>query len=90
MQVFVETTSAIERKVTITVPAKEVDEAVEKKLHEIKSRGRVDGFRPGKVPFSEVKRRYGQEIRQDVMGRCYERKLYQSASARKHSASGLP
>ncbi|MDY6815777.1 MAG: trigger factor [Pseudomonadota bacterium] len=68
MQVSVETTSNIERRMTIGVPAREIDQAVQKRLQETARSVRLNGFRPGKVPMSVVKRRFGDSIRQEVVG----------------------
>jgi len=68
MQVSVETTSNIERRMTIGVPAQEIDQAVEKRLQETARTVRLNGFRPGKVPMSVVKRRFGASVRQEVVG----------------------
>ncbi|MGB2240171.1 MAG: trigger factor, partial [Pseudomonadales bacterium] len=51
MRVSVETTSGLERKLTVGVPADEVDSAVDKKLAEASKNVRLPGFRPGKVPM---------------------------------------
>jgi len=68
MQVSVETTSNIERRMTIGVPAQEIDQAVQKRLQETARTVRLNGFRPGKVPMSVVKRRFGDSIRQEIVG----------------------
>lgn len=68
MQVSVETTSNIERRMTIGVPAQEIDQVVQKRLQETARTVRLNGFRPGKVPVSVVKRRFGDSIRQEVVG----------------------
>ncbi|SHK41976.1 trigger factor [Marinobacter antarcticus] len=68
MQVSVETTSNIERRMTIGVPAQEIDQAVQKRLQETARTVRLNGFRPGKVPMSVVKRRFGDSVRQEIVG----------------------
>jgi trigger factor len=68
MQVSVETTSNIERRMTIGVPAQEIDEAVQKRLQETARTVRMNGFRPGKIPYKVVKRRFGDSVRQEVVG----------------------
>ena len=68
MQVSVETTSGLERKLTVAVPAAEVDGEVDKKLAEASKNVRLPGFRPGKVPMSVMKQRFGPGIRQEVLG----------------------
>ncbi|MDG1800717.1 MAG: trigger factor family protein, partial [Luminiphilus sp.] len=59
MRVSVETTSGLERKLTVAVPSDEVDSAVDKKLAESAKNVRLPGFRPGKVPMSVMKQRFG-------------------------------
>lgn len=60
---------------TVAVPAAKITSAVEKKLRHINSTVKVSGFRPGKVPISVVRRRFGkqafQEIATDVMHSSY-------------------
>ena len=51
MRVSVETTSGLERKLTVGVPADDVDSAVDKKLADAAKNVRLPGFRPGKVPM---------------------------------------
>ena len=67
MQVSVETTTNIERRMTIGVPAQEIDQAVEKRLQHTARTVKMNGFRPGKVPMSVVKRRFGEGVRQEVV-----------------------
>ncbi|WP_461483149.1 trigger factor, partial [Porticoccus sp.] len=67
MQVSVETTSGLERRVTIQVPAAQIDEAVEERLKQTAKSARINGFRRGKVPMSFVRRQYGNEVRAEVV-----------------------
>jgi trigger factor len=68
MQVSVETTSGLERRLTIAVPAAEVDAKVNEKLAEVAKSARINGFRKGKVPLKVIHRQYGQSARQEVAG----------------------
>ena len=68
MQVSVETGEGLERKLTVQVPAETVDAQVESRLKSMQNRVKVDGFRPGKVPFSVVKQRYSAQVFQEVAG----------------------
>ena len=67
MQVSVEQTSELGRKLTITVPADKVEKEVNQRLNNMKGRVKIDGFRPGKVPMNIVRQRYGAQVNQEVM-----------------------
>lgn len=81
MQVSVETTSGLGRRMTIQLPAEQIDNQVENKLQQLSRSVRIDGFRPGKVPLSVVKKRYGEQVRQETAGELmassYEQALQQ-------------
>ena len=66
MQVSVETTNGLERKATITVPAASFEELVAERVKSAASDLKLPGFRPGKVPLKEVRRRFGTALRQEV------------------------
>lgn len=53
---------------TVELPAERVDGEVEKRLRQMAKTVRMDGFRPGKVPFTMVRKRYGDQIRHEVFG----------------------
>ncbi|MFK8028075.1 MAG: trigger factor [Gammaproteobacteria bacterium] len=67
MQVSVEETSELGRKLTITIPADKVEKEVNQRLNSLKGRAKIDGFRPGKVPMNVVRQRYGAQVNQEVM-----------------------
>ena len=67
MQVSVEETSELGRKVTITIPTDKVEKEVNQRLNSLKGRVKIDGFRPGKVPMNVVRQRYGTQVNQEVM-----------------------
>ncbi|MEJ2044215.1 MAG: trigger factor [Reinekea sp.] len=90
MQVSVETTNGLERRMTVGVPAAEVDNAVTQKLKETARRVRIDGFRPGKVPVSVVKQRYGLGIRAEVLEDVVRIQYAQALSAEKIVPAGSP
>jgi len=66
MQVSVETTSGLERRLTIAVPAADVDGQVNAKLAEVAKTAKINGFRKGKVPLKVVNQQYGAAARQEV------------------------
>ena len=67
MQVSVEQTSELGRKLTIQVPIEKVESEVISRLNSLKGRVKIDGFRPGKIPLNVVRKRFGAQVRQEVM-----------------------
>ncbi len=81
MQVSVETTSGLGRRMTVQIPAEQMDQQVASKLQQLTRSVRLDGFRPGKVPLSVVKKRYESQVRQEtaaeLIASTYEQALQQ-------------
>lgn len=90
MQVSVETTQGLERRLTITVPAESVDTAVKSRLQQLAKTQRINGFRPGKVPVSVIKKRYGSAVRQEVSGDVVQQSFYQAIMQEKINPAGMP
>ena len=90
MQVVLESPSALERQFTITIPTGDVETEFESKLKETTQRVRIDGFRPGKVPASVVRQRYGQAIRQEIVSDLMEKALGQALSEHDVKPIGSP
>jgi len=90
MQVSLETTSGLERRLSVVVPAADIDGPVELKLKDTAKKVRIDGFRPGKVPVREVKRRFGQSIRDEVLGEIVNQKFYEAITQEKLNPAGMP
>jgi trigger factor len=67
MQVSVETTSELSRKLTVQIPEDQIQEKIAKRLQSLAHQVKIDGFRPGKVPQSVVKKRYGMQVREEVL-----------------------
>ncbi|MCG7962672.1 MAG: trigger factor family protein, partial [Candidatus Thiodiazotropha taylori] len=51
MQVSVESGEGLERRLTVELPAEQIDAEVTKRLQQIGRTAKLDGFRPGKVPM---------------------------------------
>ena len=88
MQVSVETTSGLERQMTITVPAERIDQDVDKLVAQQARTRRLDGFRPGKVPPKVIKRMFGSAIRQDVLGQVVQETFYSAVEQEKLQPAG--
>lgn len=90
MQVSVETTQGLERRLTITVPAAAISTEVEKELRNIAKNRRIDGFRPGKAPVAMIKKMFGLSVLQDVASRQMQNHFYQAIIANKLTPAGAP
>ena len=90
MQVSVETTTGLERRLTITVPAVAIDTAVKSRLQQLAKTQRINGFRPGKVPVNVIQKRYGQAVRQEIAGEAMQRSFYQAITQEKITPAGAP
>ncbi|GHA84100.1 trigger factor [Modicisalibacter luteus] len=90
MQVSVETTSQIERRVTVQVPSNEVDEAVAARLKDTAKNVRLNGFRQGRVPMAVVKQRYGRDVRNEVVGELMRQHYVRAITEQSLNPAGYP
>ena len=90
MQVSVESTGNIERKLSIVIPAERVDSEVDTRLKSLRGRVKIDGFRPGKVPLSVVSQQYGDSVYQEVVGELFQSTFYEAAEQEKLKVAGMP
>jgi len=90
MQVSIETTTGLERRMTIGVPAAEVESAVASRLAEAAKTVRINGFRKGKIPLSVIKKRFGQGVRQEVLGDVMGRAYYNAITEHNLKPAGQP
>ena len=90
MQVSVETTSQIERRVTVQVPSNEVDEAVAARLKDTAKNIRLNGFRQGRVPMAVVKQRYGRDVRNEVVGELMRQHYVRAITEQSLNPAGYP
>ena len=67
MAVTVETLEKLERKMTLALPMTAITGEVETRLKRMARQVKMDGFRPGKVPFNVVAQRYGYSVHYEVM-----------------------
>ena len=75
MEVSVETTSELNRKMTVRLPEDTVKEKVDSKLQSLSKDIRIDGFRPGKVPPGVIRKRFGGAVRSEVIGELIQSSL---------------
>ncbi|WP_080454465.1 trigger factor, partial [Legionella pneumophila] len=90
MQVSVETLEGLERKVTVSVPTEKVEEEVSSRLRNLARKVKIDGFRPGKVPFNVVKSRFSDSVREEVAREMVQSTLYEALQKNELVPAGYP
>ena len=90
MQVSIETLEGLQRKMTVQVPSDQIASAVDQKLKQISKTVRLDGFRPGKVPVSVVKQKFGGQVRSEVVGDLIESSYREAIVQEKLRPAGMP
>ena len=90
MQVSVENTSALERRMTIAVPAERVENEVNKRLQQTAKRAKIAGFRPGKVPMTVIRQRFEADARQEAFGDLVQASFYEAIVEQKLNPAGAP
>ena len=90
MQVSVENTGALERKMRIEVPEGKIAGEVMNRLQSLTRTTRIQGFRPGKAPLKIVQNRFGTKVRQEVIGEIVKSSLYEAITKEKLQPAGPP
>jgi trigger factor len=90
MQVSVEQKEGLERHMTVELPAERVNEEVEKRFKTIAKSAKVDGFRPGKVPLSVIRKRYAEQVLHEVHGELIRSTYFEALGQEKLQPAGDP
>ena len=90
MQVSIETTSNLERRLTVGVPAERVEVEVNSRLQKAARKAKLPGFRPGKVPLKIMHQRYGAGVRQEVLGEVVSQSFQEAVIQEKLRPAGQP
>jgi trigger factor len=90
MQVSVETTGSLERRMEVQVPATRIEQAIEARLQSMSRSVRLKGFRPGKVPVKVVRQQFGQQVRNEVLGDVMQQSFGEAVTQQKLVPAGGP
>jgi trigger factor len=90
MQVSVEATGALERRMEVHVPAERIEKAIDERLKSISRTVRLKGFRPGKVPVKVVRQQFGQQVRQEVLGDVMQSSFNEAVVQQQLTPAGGP
>lgn len=90
MTVTVETLEKLQRRITLTLPAADINSEIEARLRKLSRTVKADGFRPGKVPMSVVAQRYGYSVQYEVMNDKVGQAFQSAANEAKLRVAGAP
>ena len=90
MQATVETISNLERRMTVIVPMKPIEEEVNQRINRLARTAKLSGFRPGKVPLKLVQQQYGAQVRDEVLSNTVERTFSDAVEENKLRVAGFP
>ncbi len=90
MEVSVETTQGLERAMIVTIPAERIEREVEERLGRLRRTARINGFRPGKVPLSVVRKRYDAAVRYEVAEELIQASYGEAINQENLSPAGPP
>jgi trigger factor len=68
MQVSMKKTGQHERTLFVSIPAEQVDKEVSAKIEKLSKTVKLQGFRAGKIPVNVIKKRFGKDARNEVVG----------------------
>jgi len=90
MQVSVETTGALERRIEVSVPRERIEQAIDERLKRVSRTAKLKGFRPGKVPLKVVKQQFGAQVRQEVLSDLMQSSFAEAVTQEKLSPAAGP
>lgn len=89
MQVSVEKTGDLERRMTVQVPGKSIDSKVSGRLGELRRQVRLKGFRPGRVPMNIIQKRYGDQVRDEILQEVMQSSLQEAIGEQEMRVAGV-
>lgn len=72
MQITEDSSEGLRREYTIVVPHADLEERLETKLAELAKSSRVPGFRPGKLPLTVARQRWGRQLHPEIVNEALE------------------
>ncbi|MCK9382795.1 MAG: trigger factor [Sulfuritalea sp.] len=88
--VAIDTSSALERRIDMTVAMAEIDQDVEQRLKRMSRTVKMAGFRPGKVPMKMVAQQYGSQARSEAIGAAVEKAYGEKVREQNLRVAGYP
>jgi len=86
----VETLSNLERRVSMTLPAKDIEREIDERLKKLARNIKMPGFRPGKVPLKLVAQTYGPQVRSEVLSDAVQKAFSEALKEANLRVAGFP
>src|SRR5918996_6029416 len=86
----VETLSSLERRVSVKLPADDIEKQIDERLKKLARNVRMPGFRPGKVPLKLVAQTYGPQVRSEVMSDAVQKSFSNAVKEANLRVAGYP
>lgn len=90
MQVSVENTSSLERRMTVSIPADRLSSVIDGRLRDMAGKANLKGFRKGKVPAKVIEQRFGDQIRSEAFGELVRASFDQAVRQENVRIAGQP
>jgi trigger factor len=90
MNVSIETMTGLERRLTIALPSEDFESQITERLEDARGKVSLPGFRPGKVPLREVRRRFGNSVRAEVAGELMQASFFDAVQQEELNPAGSP
>ena len=90
MQISVESTGALERRMEVSVPKEQIEQAIDARLKQVSRTAKLKGFRPGKAPLKVIKQQFGAQVRQEVLSEMMQRSFAEAVSEQKLNPAAGP
>jgi trigger factor len=90
MQVSVESTGKLERRMQVQVPAERVSNEIATRLKTLSRTARLKGFRPGKAPINVIRQQFGSQVHREVIGELMQSSFAEAVTQNRLAPAGNP
>jgi trigger factor len=90
MQVNVQSTGSLERRMEVSVPKEQIQKAIDERLQRVSRTAKLKGFRPGKAPIKIIRQQFGDQVRQEVLSELMQQSFSRAVTEAKLTPAAGP
>jgi trigger factor len=90
MQISIESTGKLERRMQVQVPAERVTQEIAARLKTLSRTARLKGFRPGKAPLNVIRQQFGVQVHREVIGELLQSSFAEAVTEKQLAPAGNP